>query len=85
LPLLEKIIDSGLPFIYRLNQSQQFEPVKISGEARVVGSPEGLFTNLNAFLVQALYFLAQGMVDIGTAPFSMLDKILLGKESGSVQ
>jgi hypothetical protein len=81
LSLLKEVAYSGLPPIGRLNQAQQLQAVRIPGEARVVWPSKWLLPNLNPALVQALYFLAYGIVDVGSIGFTVLFKILFRKEA----
>jgi hypothetical protein len=58
--------------------------MKIPAKAGIVWSSEGPLPYFDSLFVQALYFLAQGIVDIGTTRLAMLFKIPFGKEAGAI-
>lgn len=84
LSLLKEVIYGRFSSIDRLNQAQQLEPVEILDETRVVWPPDRFLIYPNSLLVQALYLLAQGIIDVGGTGFAMLFKVPFRKEPGAI-
>ncbi len=58
--------------------------MKVARKRTVVWSSKRLFADLNPFFIETLYLLAQSIIDIGTADFPMLYKILFCKQARSI-
>jgi len=83
-PFLKEIVDGRLALSGALDEAEEQKPVQVPAEAGIVWPLERLLADLDPLLVQALYLLVEGAIDIGAAPFAVGFEIPFDKETGTV-